>query len=170
MFFDIRLILFGYFDITLGDNYLYSPNITRLLFVIVRQKNKSQTASRVMTKLLSSPANNGLNPTWPRKPFQFTVCNSAFAFLRFGVYEIDMFNDQNFLAQATFPIQGLKPGTCLKSFTEKRLWLYLTGLVWFSFCSRLPVSPSEEQLQRRFGVGFSVSPRGHRERQGRLLL
>ncbi|XP_037540749.1 1-phosphatidylinositol 4,5-bisphosphate phosphodiesterase gamma-1 [Nematolebias whitei] len=57
-----------------------------------------------------SEANNGLNPTWPRKPFQFTVCNSAFAFLRFGVYEIDMFNDQNFLAQATFPIQGLKPG------------------------------------------------------------
>uniref|UniRef100_A0A8D3CGS7 1-phosphatidylinositol 4,5-bisphosphate phosphodiesterase gamma n=1 Tax=Scophthalmus maximus TaxID=52904 RepID=A0A8D3CGS7_SCOMX len=53
---------------------------------------------------------NGLNPTWPRKPFQFTVCNSAFAFLRFGVYEIDMFNDQNFLAQATFPIHGLKTG------------------------------------------------------------
>uniref|UniRef100_A0A3B4YTI6 1-phosphatidylinositol 4,5-bisphosphate phosphodiesterase gamma n=1 Tax=Seriola lalandi dorsalis TaxID=1841481 RepID=A0A3B4YTI6_SERLL len=53
---------------------------------------------------------NGLNPTWPRKPFQFTVCNSAFAFLRFVVYEIDMFNDQNFLAQATFPIHGLKTG------------------------------------------------------------
>ncbi|XP_072305901.1 1-phosphatidylinositol 4,5-bisphosphate phosphodiesterase gamma-1 isoform X3 [Eucyclogobius newberryi] len=57
-----------------------------------------------------SEADNGLNPTWPRKPFQFTVCNSAFAFLRFVVYEIDMFNDQNFLAQATFPIQGLKTG------------------------------------------------------------
>uniref|UniRef100_A0A3Q1HQV0 1-phosphatidylinositol 4,5-bisphosphate phosphodiesterase gamma n=1 Tax=Anabas testudineus TaxID=64144 RepID=A0A3Q1HQV0_ANATE len=53
---------------------------------------------------------NGLNPTWPRKTFQFTVCNSAFAFLRFVVYEIDMFNDQNFLAQATFPIHGLKTG------------------------------------------------------------
>lgn len=58
-----------------------------------------------------SPADNGLNPTWPRKPFQFTVGNSAFAFLRFVVYEIDMFNDQNFLAQATFPIHGLKTGT-----------------------------------------------------------
>ncbi|KAK7884209.1 hypothetical protein WMY93_027332 [Mugilogobius chulae] len=57
-----------------------------------------------------SEADNGLNPTWPRKPFQFTVCNSAFAFLRFVVYEIDMFNDQNFLAQATFPIEGLKTG------------------------------------------------------------
>uniref|UniRef100_A0A8C4F0X7 1-phosphatidylinositol 4,5-bisphosphate phosphodiesterase gamma n=1 Tax=Dicentrarchus labrax TaxID=13489 RepID=A0A8C4F0X7_DICLA len=55
-------------------------------------------------------SDNGLNPTWPRKPFQFTVCNSAFAFLRFVVYEIDMFNDQNFLAQATFPIHSLKTG------------------------------------------------------------
>nr|XP_019951493.1 PREDICTED: 1-phosphatidylinositol 4,5-bisphosphate phosphodiesterase gamma-1-like [Paralichthys olivaceus] len=57
-----------------------------------------------------SEADNGLNPTWPQKPFQFAVCNSAFAFLRFVVYEIDMFNDQNFLAQATFPIHGLKTG------------------------------------------------------------
>ncbi|MEQ2161031.1 hypothetical protein GOODEAATRI_005487 [Goodea atripinnis] len=62
--------------------------------------------------LWSLPADNGLNPTWQRKSFHFTVCNSAFAFLRFGVYEIDMFNDQNFLAQATFPIQGLKTGVC----------------------------------------------------------
>uniref|UniRef100_H2RNJ6 1-phosphatidylinositol 4,5-bisphosphate phosphodiesterase gamma n=1 Tax=Takifugu rubripes TaxID=31033 RepID=H2RNJ6_TAKRU len=57
-----------------------------------------------------SAADNGLNPTWPRKAFQFSVCNSAFAFLRFVVYEIDMFNDQNFLAQATFPIHSLKTG------------------------------------------------------------
>ncbi|KAM9752297.1 1-phosphatidylinositol 4,5-bisphosphate phosphodiesterase gamma-1 isoform 1-T1 [Menidia menidia] len=57
-----------------------------------------------------SAADNGLNPTWSKKCYKFTVCNSAFAFLRFVVYEIDMFNDQNFLAQATFPIQGLKTG------------------------------------------------------------
>uniref|UniRef100_A0A665UA87 Phosphoinositide phospholipase C n=1 Tax=Echeneis naucrates TaxID=173247 RepID=A0A665UA87_ECHNA len=57
-----------------------------------------------------SEADNGLNPTWPRKSFEFAVCNSAFAFLRFVVYEIDMFSDQNFLAQATFPIHGLKTG------------------------------------------------------------
>lgn len=31
--------------------------------------------------------------------------------MRFVVYEIDMFNDQNFLAQATFPIHSLKTGT-----------------------------------------------------------
>ncbi|XP_012687600.1 1-phosphatidylinositol 4,5-bisphosphate phosphodiesterase gamma-1 [Clupea harengus] len=57
-----------------------------------------------------SEADNGLNPTWPRKSFRFSVCNPAFAFLRFGVYEIDMFSDQNFLAQATFPINGLQTG------------------------------------------------------------
>ncbi|XP_023654714.1 1-phosphatidylinositol 4,5-bisphosphate phosphodiesterase gamma-1 [Paramormyrops kingsleyae] len=57
-----------------------------------------------------SEADNGLNPTWPRKPFRFTICNPEFAFLRFVVYEIDMFNDQNFLAQATFPVIGLKKG------------------------------------------------------------
>ncbi|KAK1801974.1 hypothetical protein P4O66_022209 [Electrophorus voltai] len=57
-----------------------------------------------------SEADNGLNPTWPRKSFRFTVCNPTFAFLRFVVYEIDMFNDQNFLAQATFPISCLKTG------------------------------------------------------------
>ncbi|KAG5838375.1 1-phosphatidylinositol 4,5-bisphosphate phosphodiesterase gamma-1 [Anguilla anguilla] len=57
-----------------------------------------------------SEADNGLNPIWPRKPFRFTVCNSEFAFLRFVVYEIDMFSDQNFLAQATFPVAGLKTG------------------------------------------------------------
>ncbi|KAJ8016025.1 hypothetical protein DPEC_G00002850 [Dallia pectoralis] len=57
-----------------------------------------------------SEADNGLNPTWPRKSFQFIVSNSAFAFLRFVVYEIDMFSDQNFLAQASFPINSLKTG------------------------------------------------------------
>uniref|UniRef100_A0A8B9JSN5 1-phosphatidylinositol 4,5-bisphosphate phosphodiesterase gamma n=1 Tax=Astyanax mexicanus TaxID=7994 RepID=A0A8B9JSN5_ASTMX len=57
-----------------------------------------------------SEADNGLNPIWPRKPFRFNVCNPSFAFLRFVVYEIDMFNDQNFLAQATFPINCLKTG------------------------------------------------------------
>lgn len=68
-----------------------------------------------------SSADNGLNPTWPRKPFQFTVCNSAFAFLRFVVYEIDMFSDQNFLAQASFPINSLKTGRCRIAPTSTRI-------------------------------------------------
>ncbi|KAL8179398.1 UNVERIFIED_CONTAM: 1-phosphatidylinositol 4,5-bisphosphate phosphodiesterase gamma-1 [Gekko kuhli] len=53
---------------------------------------------------------NGLNPAWPLKTFQFHVHNPEFAFLRFVVYEEDMFSDQNFLAQATFLVKGLKTG------------------------------------------------------------
>jgi len=64
----------------------------------------------LLSLLCGRAADNGLNPTWPRKPFTFTICNSAFAFLRFVVNEMDMFNDLNFLAQATFPIKSLKTG------------------------------------------------------------
>lgn len=53
---------------------------------------------------------NGLNPVWPAKLFHFQISNPEFAFLRFVVYEEDMFSDQNFLAQATFPVKGLKTG------------------------------------------------------------
>ncbi|XP_061429101.1 LOW QUALITY PROTEIN: 1-phosphatidylinositol 4,5-bisphosphate phosphodiesterase gamma-1-like [Lethenteron reissneri] len=55
---------------------------------------------------------NGLNPVWTPKvaPTVFDVNNPEFSFLRFVVYEEDMFSDPNFLAQATFPIKGLKPG------------------------------------------------------------
>lgn len=53
---------------------------------------------------------NGLNPAWPQKIFQFHISNPEFAFLRFVVYEEDMFSDQNFLAQATFLVKGLKTG------------------------------------------------------------
>ncbi|XP_063311785.1 1-phosphatidylinositol 4,5-bisphosphate phosphodiesterase gamma-1 isoform X2 [Pelobates fuscus] len=53
---------------------------------------------------------NGLNPVWPQKTFNFQVANPDFSFLRFVVYEEDMFSDQNFLAQASFVVRGLKPG------------------------------------------------------------
>lgn len=59
---------------------------------------------------LALTVDNGLNPMWPAKPFQFQIINPEFAFLRFVVYEEDMFSDQNFLAQATFPVKGLKTG------------------------------------------------------------
>ncbi|XP_044841417.1 1-phosphatidylinositol 4,5-bisphosphate phosphodiesterase gamma-1 isoform X3 [Mauremys mutica] len=55
-------------------------------------------------------ADNGLNPLWSQKTFNFQVSNPDFAFLRFVVYEEDMFSDENFLAQATFPVKGLKTG------------------------------------------------------------
>ncbi|XP_073433451.1 1-phosphatidylinositol 4,5-bisphosphate phosphodiesterase gamma-1-like [Dendrobates tinctorius] len=55
-------------------------------------------------------ADNGLNPVWMMKEFVFDINNPEFSFLRFVVYEEDMFSDPNFLAQATFPVKALKTG------------------------------------------------------------
>lgn len=67
-------------------------------------------ASGLRPFALAFAVDNGLNPMWPAKPFHFQISNPEFAFLRFVVYEEDMFSDQNFLAQATFPVKGLKTG------------------------------------------------------------
>uniref|UniRef100_A0A672FDS2 1-phosphatidylinositol 4,5-bisphosphate phosphodiesterase gamma n=1 Tax=Salarias fasciatus TaxID=181472 RepID=A0A672FDS2_SALFA len=55
---------------------------------------------------------NGLNPVWkfPAEPFQFSVYEPELTFLRFVVNEEDMFSDPNFLAQATFPVKGIRSG------------------------------------------------------------
>ncbi|XP_067856416.1 1-phosphatidylinositol 4,5-bisphosphate phosphodiesterase gamma-1-like isoform X2 [Heptranchias perlo] len=53
---------------------------------------------------------NGLNPTWTMKPLSITICNPEFSFLRFVVYEEDVFSDQNFLAEATYPVKAIKTG------------------------------------------------------------
>uniref|UniRef100_A0A8C6V3E2 1-phosphatidylinositol 4,5-bisphosphate phosphodiesterase gamma n=1 Tax=Neogobius melanostomus TaxID=47308 RepID=A0A8C6V3E2_9GOBI len=55
-------------------------------------------------------ADNGLNPVWLQKQFVFDVHNPTFTFLRFTVYEEDMFSDPNFLAQATYPVRLLRTG------------------------------------------------------------
>ncbi|KAK6492124.1 1-phosphatidylinositol 4,5-bisphosphate phosphodiesterase gamma-1-like isoform X1 [Huso huso] len=55
-------------------------------------------------------ADNGLNPVWLQKPFVLDINNPDFCFLRFIVYEEDMFSDPNFLAQAVFPVKELKTG------------------------------------------------------------
>ncbi|XP_067086423.1 1-phosphatidylinositol 4,5-bisphosphate phosphodiesterase gamma-1-like isoform X2 [Osmerus mordax] len=55
-------------------------------------------------------ADNGLNPVWLQRQFVFDVHNPAFSFLRFLVYEEDMFSDPNFLAQATYPVRSLRTG------------------------------------------------------------
>ncbi|XP_076590180.1 1-phosphatidylinositol 4,5-bisphosphate phosphodiesterase gamma-2 isoform X2 [Chaetodon auriga] len=55
---------------------------------------------------------NGLNPVWkaPAEPIVFTVYEPELTFLRFVVNEEDMFSDPNFLAQATFPVKGIRSG------------------------------------------------------------
>lgn len=40
----------------------------------------------------------------------FTVYEPELTFLRFVVNEEDMFSDPNFLAQATFPVKGIRSG------------------------------------------------------------
>uniref|UniRef100_UPI00398F2EFF 1-phosphatidylinositol 4,5-bisphosphate phosphodiesterase gamma-2 n=1 Tax=Pristiophorus japonicus TaxID=55135 RepID=UPI00398F2EFF len=57
---------------------------------------------------------NGLNPVWSGGAEdaneEFVIQDPSLAFLRFVVYEEDMFSDPNFLAHATFPIKGIKTG------------------------------------------------------------
>lgn len=59
---------------------------------------------------------NGLNPIWlgqnsqPSETFTFSVYEPDLSFLRFVVFEEDMFSDPNFLAQATFPVKGVRSG------------------------------------------------------------
>uniref|UniRef100_A0AAQ4NQ05 1-phosphatidylinositol 4,5-bisphosphate phosphodiesterase gamma n=1 Tax=Gasterosteus aculeatus aculeatus TaxID=481459 RepID=A0AAQ4NQ05_GASAC len=55
-------------------------------------------------------ADNGLNPVWLQKQFVFDIHNPTFSFLRFTVFEEDMFSDPNFLAQATYPVRLLRTG------------------------------------------------------------
>ncbi|CAJ1057003.1 -phosphatidylinositol 4%2C5-bisphosphate phosphodiesterase gamma-2 [Xyrichtys novacula] len=55
---------------------------------------------------------NGLNPVWkaPAESIVFSVYEPELTFLRFVVNEEDMFSDPNFLAQAMFPVKGLRSG------------------------------------------------------------
>lgn len=97
---------------------------------------------------------NGLNPVWPAKPFHFQISNPEFAFLRFVVYEEDMFSDQNFLAQATFPVKGLKTGEGPSPHHARcdpaRGWGGSPAFPWAkgqASSPRLQSGASEEQLQ-----------------------
>ncbi|XP_072551841.1 1-phosphatidylinositol 4,5-bisphosphate phosphodiesterase gamma-2 [Salminus brasiliensis] len=59
---------------------------------------------------------NGLNPVWlgphrqDAETVTFTVYEPELSFLRFVVFEEDMFSDPNFLAQATYPVKGVRSG------------------------------------------------------------
>lgn len=54
---------------------------------------------------------NGLNPVWKgSERIVLSVYEPELTFLRFIVNEEDMFSDPNFLAQATFPVKGLRSG------------------------------------------------------------
>uniref|UniRef100_A0A8C2PZJ2 1-phosphatidylinositol 4,5-bisphosphate phosphodiesterase gamma n=1 Tax=Cyprinus carpio TaxID=7962 RepID=A0A8C2PZJ2_CYPCA len=67
-------------------------------------------------KFKTTVNDNGLNPIWlapnsqPSEIFTFSVYEPDLTFLRFVVFEEDMFSDPNFLAQATFPVKGVRSG------------------------------------------------------------
>ena len=52
---------------------------------------------------------NGLNPVW-NESFSFEINNIDLAFLRFVVNDEDVFSDEKFLAQATYPARCLRQG------------------------------------------------------------
>lgn len=55
-------------------------------------------------------ADNGLNPVWWVK-FDVDVINPPLAYLRFVVFDEDMFGEPNFIGHAIFPMCSLKTGS-----------------------------------------------------------
>ena len=55
------------------------------------------------------PADNGLNPVY-NATIEFDVICPPLAYIRFTVFNEDMFGDPNFVAQAVFPFESLRLG------------------------------------------------------------
>uniref|UniRef100_A0A1W7REV2 1-phosphatidylinositol 4,5-bisphosphate phosphodiesterase gamma n=1 Tax=Agkistrodon contortrix contortrix TaxID=8713 RepID=A0A1W7REV2_AGKCO len=93
---------------------------------------------------------NGLNPVWAlQEQVKFEIYDPNIAFLRFVVYEEDMFSDPNFLAHATFPIKGVKPG--YRSVPLKNGYsedMELASLL--IYCEMQQILESEEDLYSSF--------------------
>ncbi|XP_013362551.1 PREDICTED: 1-phosphatidylinositol 4,5-bisphosphate phosphodiesterase gamma-2 [Chinchilla lanigera] len=90
---------------------------------------------------------NGLSPVWAstQEKVTFEIYDPNLAFLRFVVYEEDIFSDPNFLAHATYPIKGIKSG--FRSVPLKNGYsedIELASLL--VFCEMRPVLESEEEL------------------------
>lgn len=52
---------------------------------------------------LKISADNGFNPIWDES-CQFEIANPDYALLRFVVQDEDVFGDNNFIGQATYPV------------------------------------------------------------------
>ena len=74
---------------------------------------------------------NGICPTWQLSTLVFDVIYPDISFLRFTVYEEDMFSDPNFLAHATFTVRNLKTGEyCwILCFRETKQFFFLSVLI-----------------------------------------
>ncbi|XP_013909324.1 PREDICTED: 1-phosphatidylinositol 4,5-bisphosphate phosphodiesterase gamma-2 [Thamnophis sirtalis] len=93
---------------------------------------------------------NGLNPVWVlQEQVKFEIYDPSIAFLRFVVYEEDMFSDPNFLAHATFPIKGVRSG--YRSVPLKNGYsedIELASLL--IYCEMQQILESEEDLYSSF--------------------
>uniref|UniRef100_A0A6J0UT95 1-phosphatidylinositol 4,5-bisphosphate phosphodiesterase gamma n=1 Tax=Pogona vitticeps TaxID=103695 RepID=A0A6J0UT95_9SAUR len=93
---------------------------------------------------------NGLNPVWlSQEQVKFEIYDPNIAFLRFVVYEEDMFSDPNFLAHGTFPIKGVKPG--FRSVPLKNGYsedIELASLL--VYCEKQQIPEGEEDLYSSF--------------------
>ncbi|XP_007887457.1 1-phosphatidylinositol 4,5-bisphosphate phosphodiesterase gamma-2 [Callorhinchus milii] len=96
----------------LGARHLPKPGRSIVCpFVEVELCGCDNDNKKVKTVVMND---NGLNPVWLGGPEEineeFIVQDPSLAFLRFVVYEEDMFSDPNFLAHATYPIKAIKTG------------------------------------------------------------
>lgn len=106
----------------------------------------------MFSELICLTAGNGLNPVWlaqhnqPSEEVTFNVYEPELTFLRFVVFEEDMFSDPNFLAQATFPVKGVRSGMSI-AFTQQNEWFWNSGTESESFqFHRVSISPFKERV------------------------
>ncbi|XP_061404388.1 1-phosphatidylinositol 4,5-bisphosphate phosphodiesterase gamma-1-like [Lethenteron reissneri] len=97
----IQLILYGARRLPRSSRSISNP------FVEVEICGAEFDSNKFKTEVVPD---NGLSPTWAVRSIIFDVLFPELTFLRFVVYEEDIFSDSNFLAQATFPVRGLKTG------------------------------------------------------------
>uniref|UniRef100_A0A671KZN5 Phosphoinositide phospholipase C n=1 Tax=Sinocyclocheilus anshuiensis TaxID=1608454 RepID=A0A671KZN5_9TELE len=94
--------------IRVNNSYLHLPNPDHIVSPFVQVELWPYTGAQV-----DNCKDNGLNPVWlgqMNPPKCFKVDEPDLAFLRFVVFEEDTFSDAKFLAQATFPIRGIRQG------------------------------------------------------------
>ena len=91
-----------------------------------------------------SPADNGLNPVWSDS-IELAVFCPPMAYIRFAVYDEDMFGDPNFIAQAVYPLCSLKQGKYLcnqvtsRSFNSQVVFVVFRPSLYDNFLSKLSV-------------------------------
>ncbi len=64
-------------------------------------------------------------------PKCFKIDDPDLAFLRFVVFEEDTFSDAKFLAQATFPIRGIRSGKSTQQIWAQKYIICLVNIEFF---------------------------------------